>query len=58
MAREVTQAVEQELKNKFRIEHVTVAVDWNEGSSSVCSLSEPSGDNYEHDHDHSLQHQH
>jgi len=50
MAREVTQAVEQELKNKFRIEHVTVAVDWNEGSSSVCSLSEPSEHNSEHQH--------
>lgn len=62
MAREVTQAVELELKNKFRIEHATVAVDWNEGGSSVCSLSEPSGDNHKHDHrhnhDHSHRHQH
>ncbi|WP_086481714.1 cation diffusion facilitator family transporter [Oceanospirillum sanctuarii] len=66
MAREVTQAVELELKNKFRIEHATVAVDWNEGGSSVCSLSEPSGDSHNrnhshndnHGHDHSHQHQH
>lgn len=68
MAREVTQAVELELKNKFRIEHATVAVDWNEGGSSICSLSEPSGDSREYDHnhshndnhghDHSHQHQH
>ena len=59
-AREVAQTVELELKNKFRIEHATVAVDWNEGSSSICSLSEPSVHNHEqrHDHHHDYPHQH
>ncbi|MDX1321148.1 MAG: cation diffusion facilitator family transporter [Oceanospirillum sp.] len=40
MARDVTQAVEAELLKEFPVEHVTVAVDWNEGESVVCSLAE------------------
>lgn len=38
MAREVTQAVESELMEAFPVEHVTVAVNWNEGTSATCSL--------------------
>ena len=40
MARDVTLAVEAELLKEFPVEHVTVAVDWNEGESVVCSLAE------------------
>jgi len=38
-ARAVTQAVERELKTTFSIEHPTIAVTWNAGGSSDCSLS-------------------
>lgn len=38
-ARVVTQTVERELKAAFNIEHPTIAVTWNVGGSSDCSLS-------------------
>lgn len=38
-ARRVTRAAEQAVQARFGIEHVTVAVDWNDGGASACSLS-------------------
>ncbi|APS30473.1 cation diffusion facilitator family transporter [Pectobacterium brasiliense] len=55
---EVTQLVEDALKSRFNIEHVTVAVDWTDEVSS-CSLSQiPASVSGHHEHHHHGQHQH
>lgn len=42
-ARTVAHAVEKSLKERFGIEHATVAIDWQERQTSACSLKRDSG---------------
>ncbi len=50
-AKAVTQAVEKELKTHFKIEHATIAIDWNDTSETEsCSLSQPPLKPHTHKH--------
>ena len=72
-ARIVSRAVEHAVKGRFLIEHVTVAIDWNDDAPHpACSLAQPGamppppahahghrpGNRHDHDHDHNHDHGH
>ena len=51
-AKAVSRRVETLLKSEFGIEHVTVAIDWNDEINQQCSLQPARHDHHGHDHGH------